>query len=190
MLEPLAKGEAHIWRVELDKASRSVSQQPLRQVLARYLDLAPSRIAVGRDERGKPRLAKNGDHLQFNLSHSADLMLVAVARGTQVGVDVEKMKPRGNLLRLAERALEPAAAAEVLEAAPHQRIELFHRAWTQHEARLKCLGGGLLRRSADGVDVALEEVEVPATYVATVALAAPRIEAVLCRDLPADLVDG
>src|SRR5688500_1680334 len=66
----------------------------LRGVLARYLALAPEAIEfhefhVG--STGKPILlnASGSSHaLRFNLSHSHGRMLVAVAKGREVGIDL------------------------------------------------------------------------------------------------------
>jgi phosphopantetheinyl transferase len=177
-----AKAEVHIWRVAVSIQSRLTSRWALRQLLACYLDLAPEQVVICRDDRGKPRLANNGKRLEFNLSHSADLALIAVACGARVGVDLEKVKPRHHLHGIAGRALEPAAAAEVQAAPAEERVATFHRMWTQHEARLKCLGIGLAGPAASG-EIALTEIEVPAGYVATVALAAPEIKVVRHRNL-------
>lgn len=130
----------HVWFGELDRAA---SQRALRQLLGRYLEADPERIELTTDERGKPRLADPAAPLRFNLSHSGGALLIALARETEVGVDVERIRPRRNLLRLAGRALEPAAAAAVRAAPPAERLEAFHAAWARREALAKCHGGGL-----------------------------------------------
>jgi 4'-phosphopantetheinyl transferase len=132
--------ELHVWAGELD---REASHTALRCVLARYLDEDPAAIEFRVGEHGKPALADPATALRFNLSHSGDLALIAVAEGREVGVDVERIRPRRNLLRLAERALDPAAAAAVRAAPPEDRLTAFHTAWTRHEAIAKCHGVGL-----------------------------------------------
>lgn len=153
-----------------DAAGRWVaSRWALRQVLSRYLDEAAKAIALELGENGKPQLADRSSGLRFNLSHSGDLALVAVAPGREVGVDVEQIEPAQDLLALAERALAPEAVAEIRAAPPSDQPLVFHRAWTRHEARLKCLGLGLTGTDA-GSPVALADLEVGQGYAAAVAV--------------------
>src|SRR5689334_24205349 len=44
-----------------------------------------------REGAGKPRLA--GADIDFSLAHSADLALIGVARASQIGVDLETIRP-------------------------------------------------------------------------------------------------
>ena len=139
----LRSGEVHVWRAVLGTVPAGLT---LRGVLAIYLGEAAEEIELTRGEHGKPRLAAAPPSLTFNLSHSGDLALVALARDREVGVDVERVKPERDLVAVAERALAPEAAAAVREAAEPVRARLFYELWTQHEARLKCFGVGLAAR--------------------------------------------
>src|SRR6187200_1666253 len=125
-----------IWCAHLEGPSWPV----LRRVLGHYLDAEPGEgdIAVG--VHGKPRL-RNGGGIEFNLSHTQNLVLVAVAT-RPVGVDVEAIRPRRDVVGIAGRFLDPEEAAAVAEAAEAERERVFYRAWTRHEAQLKCLGTG------------------------------------------------
>ncbi len=136
----LRGGEVHVWRAVLGTVTASLT---LRRVLALYLDETAEEIELTQGEHGKPRLAAKPAPLAFNLSHSGDLALIAVARDREVGVDVERVKPGRDLVALAQRALASEAAATVREASEPERTRLFYELWTQHEARLKCLGVGL-----------------------------------------------
>jgi phosphopantetheinyl transferase len=103
------------------------SRGVLRALLGRYLDCDPRELRFWLGAHGKPALsdgptARDGptaetgprDGLRFNLSHSGELMLVAVSTGREVGVDVERARER-------------------------YTVE-FLRAWTTHEATIKCRG--------------------------------------------------
>jgi 4'-phosphopantetheinyl transferase len=163
---PLA--EVHVWRAA---AGAAPSERILRRVLALYLDGDPDRTAISRGERGKPRLATEPGRLSFNLSHSGELTLVAVSRGREVGVDVEREKPGRDFVALATRALGPEDAAAVRAAASDERTRLFYELWTRHEARLKCLGVGLAGAAAEpAAPVAVENLPVDAGYAAAVAV--------------------
>jgi len=135
---PAPADEVHVWRAPADREGRA-----LREVLARYVDEQPARIELRTGAHGKPALADPSSPLSFNLSHSGDLALVAVTLDREVGIDIERVRPRRDLERLAGRALDPAAAAAVRGAAPAERLVAFHEAWTRREAIAKCLGTGL-----------------------------------------------
>ena len=68
----------------------------LRQLLALTLKEPPEQIRIKKAEHGKPYLVDYPD-VAFNLSHTADLAMIAVARQCRLGVDVEICKPRHNL---------------------------------------------------------------------------------------------
>jgi 4'-phosphopantetheinyl transferase len=208
----------HIWRAALDEAGwpgaeglppperhrateflREESRRrwvaarwALRRVLESYLAVPAAEIELEAGEHGKPRLRGRGG-IEFNLSHSNGLALVAVADGRAVGVDIEMIEPDRDLIALAERALPSEDAAAVGAARPAERPALFYGAWTRHEAQLKCLGLGLssasLRSSTPGGSdrsvVAVENLEVAPGYAAAVAVAASEVGPVDCRSLRA-----
>ena len=126
------------------------SRGMLRALLGRYLEGDPRALAFELGAHGKPALVDDAGHasdLRFNLSHSGELVLVAVTTGREVGIDVEVARDP------ARRPLdEPAIAARVLGAEqarrlerlePQERTREFLRAWTMREAAVKCLGTGL-----------------------------------------------
>jgi 4'-phosphopantetheinyl transferase len=137
--------EVHVLR--LPSAERAEAARALREVLAAYLEASPEAIRIVAGEHGKPELADGG--LRFNLSHSGDVALVAVARERDVGVDVERIDGRRDVLALAERALGADAAAAVRAAPATDRVAVFHRGWTRREAVAKCAGTGLATPAPD-----------------------------------------
>jgi 4'-phosphopantetheinyl transferase len=155
--------EVHVWRGDLD--------EPLRRVLSRYLDLPAAEIHLANGEHGKPRLADPESGLQFNLSHSGSLALVAVSRGLEVGVDVEKLEPGRDLVALAARVLEPEEAEAVRAATGEDRARVFYELWTRHEARLKCLGIGLTGAAPQpSPPIAVIGVPIDSGFAAAVAM--------------------
>lgn len=159
--------EVHVWRAEADRAD---SHAALRTVLARYLDKGPTAIQLCNGEYGKPALADPAAPLRFNLSHSGGLILIALARDREVGIDVERIDPRRNVLRLSDRALDAAAAAAVRAAPPDDRSVVFHNAWARREAVAKCHGVGL-RAPLPATPVAISTLEVGPGFAAAVAVA-------------------
>jgi 4'-phosphopantetheinyl transferase len=147
----------------------TASRRALRQVLSGYLDEPPAEIAIELGEHGKPRLEGESD-LEFNLSHSGDIALVAVSQRRPVGVDVERIEPTRDLLALAERALGPEDVAKVRSAASNKRPAVFYESWVRHEARLKCLGAGLTG-PVSSVAMEVQNLDVAPGYAAAVAVA-------------------
>jgi 4'-phosphopantetheinyl transferase len=167
---PPTELEIQVWRVELGAGDgRREARAALGRILADALG-EPEPPALVPDENGKPRLAAEPGRLAFNLSHSGGLALVALAPGgIDVGVDVERIKERRDLARLAARWLPVADARAVAAVPPADRAAVFYPAWTRHEARVKCTGVGLAGE-APGVEVSVVQMEIDAGYAAAVAI--------------------
>lgn len=71
----------------------SIARTVMRVILARYLNVYPEYIKFTYNAHGKPEVI-NSARLQFNLSHSGDLALLAVGKGFPMGVDIEKYSAR------------------------------------------------------------------------------------------------
>lgn len=129
-----------------DRTRFVVARGFLRELLGKYLDADPARLVFETGVAGKPVLAGRGREpavLSFNLAHSGDLVLCAVATGRQVGVDVERIKDNLDVLEFARSQFAGEEIAE-LEAWPEaERREAFFRVWTRKEAFLKARGDGL-----------------------------------------------
>ncbi|MEE3258176.1 MAG: 4'-phosphopantetheinyl transferase superfamily protein [Candidatus Latescibacterota bacterium] len=118
-----------------------VARATLRRLLAQYLDLDPGAVAFAYGEHGKPALVEGG--LFFNMSHSHEMALYAVAQGREVGVDVEWPRPKVAHERIAARFFsleEQEALGELSEA---DRPAAFYNIWTRKEAYLKARGDGI-----------------------------------------------
>jgi 4'-phosphopantetheinyl transferase len=146
----------------------------LRDVLSRYLEDEPEEIELQIGARGKPTLADRRSPLRFNLSHSRDLAIVAVARGREVGVDVEWIDPRRDVLALARRALAPAEAQAVKAAPTEARPTAFYAAWTRREAIAKCLGTGLWAPLPEAA-VAVAALDAGPGFAAAIAVAGDEV---------------
>ncbi|MCP5197487.1 MAG: 4'-phosphopantetheinyl transferase superfamily protein [Gammaproteobacteria bacterium] len=121
----------------------------LRELLGAYLDRPAATLCFNQGSHGKPTLAGEAAEagLHFNLSHSGDRVLYAVAY-REVGVDLEIMDRRLDHAAIAERICTPRewAAFQGLSAQglSAKRIhEIFFACWTRKEAIAKALGEGL-----------------------------------------------
>lgn len=123
----------------------------LRRVLSGYASVEPAdwRFETGRD--GKPALCRHRhpglQPLRFNLSHCPGLVAVVVARGREVGVDVEHVDGLQDPAELAPTILTPLEWPlwEQTEPADLARRQFLLERWTLKEAALKAMGFGLGR---------------------------------------------
>jgi medium-chain acyl-[acyl-carrier-protein] hydrolase len=166
----LAPDEVHVWRLALDRPADQVERLGrlldasereraerfrfpkdrnryvvgrglLRTVLGRYLRQAPEALRFTYAAQGKPLLADSP--FQFNLAHSDNLALLAVAGRRAVGVDVERQRATMDILPIAERHFAPAELANLRVVLPNQRLAAFFTIWTRKEAYIKATGLGL-----------------------------------------------
>lgn len=132
------------FHTEKDRRRWIVARGTLRLILGRARGTAPASLRFELGSHGKPFLAGGPS---FNLSHCADLALVAVAPAERpVGVDVEGIRSLRDLRSIEERyfsAEEKAfLQAATAEAAPctDARGRAFLTLWTRREAAAKALG--------------------------------------------------
>ena len=117
-------------RFERDRRRFVVARGALRRVLGRYTGTGPDQIRFTYNAFGKPELSPEfGSQIKFNLSHSADLALIAVAPDAEVGVDVECVR-------------EGEDYADIARVFGLQANEFFS-SWTKREAYVKARGEGL-----------------------------------------------
>ena len=137
----------------------------LRDILSRYLNLPADQLAFSITQHGKPTLA-DPDHawLQFNLSHSGDLALIALTRDRPIGIDVEQMIPPDNYPRLVEQFFSANENAAFRALPESKRAAAFFAGWTRKEAYVKALGTGV-SLPLDHFDVTMDP-DAPARLLA------------------------
>ncbi|WP_108652841.1 4'-phosphopantetheinyl transferase family protein [Dongshaea marina] len=118
-----------------------VSRLLLRQLLAKRCNCHPSDLRFIHNPYGRPQLADSS--LSFNLSHSGDTLVLAIADEGQVGVDIEcKPRPR-DPLNIARRFFCESEQRMLEQLSLQQRTQSFYQLWTLKEALLKSHGQGL-----------------------------------------------
>lgn len=147
-----------------DRERFLLGRAALRRLLGTWLERAPAAVPIECGPHGKPRCPGGPE---FNVSHSGDLILLALHPCRPVGVDVERERPGLDWRPIARRVLAPVEC-EALTA------EGFLAAWCRLEAQLKAGGRGLAGLGdprPPGLGV--WDVAVPPGYRAAVALAPP-----------------
>jgi 4'-phosphopantetheinyl transferase len=113
-------------------------------LLSKILNLSANELQIENDEFGKPRLiSKQGRGLRFNVTHSGDLILLAITMSRTIGVDVERIRTNLELDRIAARFFSPIEYNIWVSLAGQARYEAFFACWTRKEAYLKARGLGL-----------------------------------------------
>lgn len=165
----LRDDEIHVWCVELDETGEVaalaaclseeererasgllsgthqrrfvVARGMLRRLLGLYLDQDPSAVTFARGAHGKPFLPEGGLH--FNVSHTHELALYAIARDHEVGVDVEWMRPQVAHEQIAARFFSLEEQEALAQVPDEERQAAFYNIWTRKEAYVKARGDGI-----------------------------------------------
>jgi len=166
-------GRVDVWRVRLDELPRAGSRTDslsadeiarssrfhfdkdrvhftrcraaLRSLLGDYLAIPAPEVRFEYHASGKPQLAadQNPRALQFNVSHSANMALIAVGSDHRLGVDLERIRGDVDTSSLAERFFSLRERAELHALSEQLRVAGFFACWTRKEAFLKATGHGL-----------------------------------------------
>ena len=123
----------------------------LRAILGRQLGCSNESLAFQVAKHGKPFALVNGQpaSISFNVSHSGNHGLIAVAAKGRLGVDVEERAHRRNLENLIEGVFSPHEKAELESLEGCQQLHKFFRFWTIKEALVKAYGKGLSMKVAE-----------------------------------------
>ena len=167
----LNHGQLHVWRgiyneadqhtgssLSLDEQARSqrfhfdhdrgmflYSHSLLRRLLAGYLDREPREVVYGYTKFGKPYLDQSvgKEKIEFNLSHSGDMVLIGITKDIPIGVDVEEITPIPDLNQIAARYFSESEHSDLVTLSDSARIPAFYRCWTRKESLIKAIGEGL-----------------------------------------------
>lgn len=145
-LEERARHDRFVF--EPDRRDFAVAHALLRRSLSALGDRAPHEWTYRAGRHGKPALSADAaarTRLSFNLSHTRGLVACAVTREAEVGIDVEAIDRRVEVLELADRFFSQAEATDLQRCAEEDRRARFVEIWTLKEAYLKALGHGLSR---------------------------------------------
>ena len=127
----------------LPHAPRQRGEPAAREQLARVLDLEPHTLPITRDTQGRPHFIAPLHHLESGWSHSGDALLLALGEEIELGVDLERMRPRPRAMELARRFYHPEETAWLHALDQDARLPAFVRLWCTKEAVLKAHGQGI-----------------------------------------------
>lgn len=173
LLKSLIPGAVHVWRVPLDdspeRASRFrlhlsddergradrcrtphpqyqfvITRSILRILLSRYLGILPTQIHFETQPQGKLILVKPSSFpIQFNVSHTRGMALIALTLQHAVGIDVERIDRAIQDRDIAERYFSTRESEHLASLPAPERPLQFFSYWTCKEAYLKMQGRGI-----------------------------------------------
>jgi 4'-phosphopantetheinyl transferase len=174
LLDRDERSKADRFRFAADRSRYLAAHIALRNILGRYLQIDPVDIQYRTNEYGKPFVADQP--VEFSLSHSSDVILIAVTRDRSVGIDVERIRPELDFQPIVDRHFSAREKSELLSMPQSIRYQHFFSLWTRKEAVLKMRGWGL--SGLDQAEVSSDNegkwsvqiVEVCAEYAAALAV--------------------
>ena len=136
------------YRFERDRERFAMCRGALRILLGRYLSIDPRQVRLRYSPKGKPELdqtagTRHRHDLRFNLSDSSDWALLAITRGDEIGVDIERVRPLPDAEILARDHFSPREYDEYKALPPSEKLAGFFNCWTRKEAWLKATGEGI-----------------------------------------------
>lgn len=143
ILSPAERARAGRFRFDRDRRAHVVGRSLLRRLLAEVHGVPATGLDLRDGDHGKPSLDPPLDGVGFNLSHSGALVLVALAPGRTVGVDVEVAKRPSPHDEIASRVMSPRELELYLDLDDAGREAAFYRLWSIKEAVVKATGRGL-----------------------------------------------
>lgn len=123
-----------------------VTRALVRSVLSLYEKrVTPEQWQFKKNNYGKPYIS-NIDlvtHLRYNLSHTDELIVMAVILNQEIGIDVEYLPRLGMMSDIANKFFSPHEAKQLQGLREEQKINRFCDLWTLKEAYIKACGMGL-----------------------------------------------
>jgi 4'-phosphopantetheinyl transferase len=170
------------FRFERDRARYVRGRAFLRRALGAATGQDPAKLVLTEIGKGKPFL---DDTVHFNLSHSAGLAVLAMSESGPVGIDLEFIDRRIDILGLVRSCFNEAEARNILSLPVPEQPARFFAFWTAKEARMKLTGDGMSLPPQqialdieDGVPVGYLRPDSPATQAVFIDLGRP--ETICC----------
>jgi len=133
------RARANRYRFDDDRRRSIIARAATRRLLGRYLGADARELVIVEQEHGKPVL-RDGE-MEFNASHSGNLVALAFAKDTAIGIDVERRRRLHDVLSLAQRFFSNDELALVRSSSDPD--DAFFTIWTAKEAIVKASGKGI-----------------------------------------------
>jgi 4'-phosphopantetheinyl transferase len=145
----LAELQTFLTSEELSRAGKFLLPQARRQFIisrgllkyfvGNYLEIPPAKVQFAQNTYGKPFV----NNLEFNLSHSNDLVLLAFSHSRPIGVDIEQVRSNLDYEGIARKNFSQAENKILHSLSGTPKLRAFFEIWTMKEACIKAVGKGL-----------------------------------------------
>lgn len=150
LLSTEERERAQRFRFRYHKDRYVYSHACLRLLISLYLPITPETIRFKYTHLGKPFIDPSqlqplsaGKQLDFNLSHSSDLAVIALAWNSSIGIDTERTNRQINIHEIAPTVFTANEHEQLNEEAIASQHQYFFDLWSRKEAYAKALGMGL-----------------------------------------------
>ncbi|HEX3999205.1 MAG TPA: 4'-phosphopantetheinyl transferase superfamily protein [Pirellulales bacterium] len=132
-------------RTEQLRQTRLTARALVRVVLSHHAGIHPASWRLVFGTHGKPAIAAPAglESLHFNLTHTEGLLICAVSRAGDIGVDAEVNSRPVDIEQVARHFFSSREQQRLAELPPAVRTNGFFEQWVLKEAYLKGLGSGL-----------------------------------------------
>ncbi|QDQ26030.1 4'-phosphopantetheinyl transferase superfamily protein [Chitinimonas arctica] len=146
LLSEAERQQANRFHFAKDRHRYLLTRALVRTVLSRYAPIAPEDWCFRATAHGRPEIANAGElagRIVFNLSHTDSLIVLAIACGTALGVDVENIVERPAPVDIAAHFFAPSEVEALFRLPASERQARFFQYWTLKESYIKARGLGL-----------------------------------------------
>ncbi|MEM9619616.1 MAG: 4'-phosphopantetheinyl transferase superfamily protein [Pseudomonadota bacterium] len=126
-----------------------------RVALSKYIDCDPHECRFDVSSKGRPFLQNAAQGFDFNISHSAGCVVIAISNYAQLGIDTESYDRAGEIAEIASSVFTGKEAAAVDTLKNEIRNRRLVELWALKEAWSKASGEGV------GADFLGIEFEIP-----------------------------
>lgn len=162
LLSPEEAQQQLRFRAARDQHRYLLARALLRTSLSCYGARPPDHWRFQKGSHGKPEITNGSDLLRFNLSHSGDRVVCAIALQHDIGVDVEWLSRSNDVLAIAKRYFSEREVERLFTLPEARQRDRFFDYWTLKEAYIKARGEGIslglgnFSFSLQGDDIAIE----------------------------------
>ncbi|MDR1236556.1 MAG: 4'-phosphopantetheinyl transferase superfamily protein [Holosporaceae bacterium] len=126
-----------------------VCRSVCKKIVGKHLKVDIENIQFDYGKNGKPYL-KGKQNLHFNISHSKDMAVLGIHYGSPIGIDVEFIDEKCDILPLMDLFMYEHEKKWVLET---DTLSRFFIIWTLKEAILKKTGTGISNEGFPTIEI-------------------------------------
>jgi len=143
VLTPEETKKQQRYKFAKDRHDALITRVFVRDLLSKYVDIAPSDWHFDKGEKDKPEVMNCPLPLRFNLSHTKNLIICAVTLVNDIGCDVENTTRNNDVLAIADRYFSSTEIDQLFTLPKEHQRHRFFDYWTLKESYIKAWGLGL-----------------------------------------------